>query len=170
MPLSEKWRLSESGLWKVGTTKVAAPLVSIKDLWVDPREQVLNVLIACRWSGSGKPSSLVSTDVWLSLLLHWLARERNWVWTCGSDKRHIVDCVRSSFSREQWLCPTLSMTHKRLLYVDHIRYIWPRAIRGSSVESMCRVGQIFSCRVYIDLNYRDSRIWVTAYSWQPSRS
>jgi hypothetical protein len=26
----------------------------------------------------------------------------------------------------------------------------------------CRVGRVFPCRVYIDLNRRDSRIWVTA--------
>jgi hypothetical protein len=35
--------------------------VSIKDRWVDPREQVLNVSIACRCYGPGKPSSWLST-------------------------------------------------------------------------------------------------------------
>jgi hypothetical protein len=39
--------------------------VSIKDRGVGTREQVLNVLIACRCYGPGKPSSRSSTDVWL---------------------------------------------------------------------------------------------------------
>jgi hypothetical protein len=36
--------------------------VSVKDLWVGPHEQVLNVPIACRCYGSDKPSSLSSTE------------------------------------------------------------------------------------------------------------
>jgi hypothetical protein len=35
--------------------------VSVKDRWVGPRGQVLNVLIACQCYGPGKPSSLPST-------------------------------------------------------------------------------------------------------------
>jgi hypothetical protein len=35
-----------NGMWKVGTSKVVAPPVLIKDRWVDPREQVLNVPVA----------------------------------------------------------------------------------------------------------------------------
>jgi hypothetical protein len=34
----------------------------IKDRWVDPYEQVLNVLIVCQRYGPGKPSSLPSTE------------------------------------------------------------------------------------------------------------
>jgi hypothetical protein len=34
----------------------------------------------------------------------------------------------------------------------------------------CRVDQVFPCRVYIDSNRRDSRIWVTACSWLLSSS
>jgi hypothetical protein len=34
--------------WQAGTYKVVAPSVSIKDRWVDPHEQVLNIPIACR--------------------------------------------------------------------------------------------------------------------------
>jgi hypothetical protein len=33
---------------KVGTFKVVALAVSVKDRWIDPREQVLNVPIICR--------------------------------------------------------------------------------------------------------------------------
>jgi hypothetical protein len=47
-------------------------------------------------------------------LLHWLAQERNWVWTHGSVSRRDVDCVRSPFSQEQWPCSTLLMTSRRV--------------------------------------------------------
>jgi hypothetical protein len=36
--------------------------VSVKDRWVGPREQVLNVLIACQRYVPGNPSSLSSTE------------------------------------------------------------------------------------------------------------
>jgi hypothetical protein len=55
------------------------PLVSVKDRGVGIREQVLNVQIACRCYGPGKPSNRLLTDVWLLLLLQWLCWERNWV-------------------------------------------------------------------------------------------
>jgi hypothetical protein len=35
-------------------------------------------------------------------LLHWLARERDWIHTCGSVSRRDVYCVGCPFSREQW--------------------------------------------------------------------
>jgi hypothetical protein len=38
-------------------------------------------------------------------MLHWLARERNWVWTRGSVGRRVVDYVGSPFSRKQWDLP-----------------------------------------------------------------
>jgi hypothetical protein len=45
---AENRRLGRSGsvMWKVGTFKVVAPSVSVKDRWVGPREQVLNILTA----------------------------------------------------------------------------------------------------------------------------
>jgi hypothetical protein len=36
--------------------------------------------------------------------------------------------------------------------------VWSEIIRELSVESVWRVDQVFPCRVYIDLNHRDSRI------------
>jgi hypothetical protein len=36
--------------------------MSVKDRWVDPRKQVLNIPIACRCYGPGKPSSLTSIE------------------------------------------------------------------------------------------------------------
>jgi hypothetical protein len=43
---------------------------------------------------------------------------------------------RSTFSQEQCIRPTLLMTHLRLLYADHVRYIWSRVICGPSVENV----------------------------------
>jgi hypothetical protein len=97
-------------------------------------------------SHAGEPCSMLSPDVWLSPLLYWLARERNLVQTHRSVSRRAMDCVRSPFSQEKWLCPTLLMIHERLLYVDHVRYIWSKAIHGPSMESVWRVGRVFPCR------------------------
>jgi hypothetical protein len=52
----------------------------------------------------------------------------------------------------------LSVTHKRLLCVDHVRYVWSMTIRRLSVGCVWHVDWIFPCRMYIDLNRRDSRI------------
>jgi hypothetical protein len=41
-------------------------------------------------------------ELGLRPLCHWLAQERNWVWTRGSVGRRAVDYVGSTFSREQW--------------------------------------------------------------------
>jgi hypothetical protein len=68
--LCGKWRQL---VWKVGEWvrgKPAPPSfeplpVSIKDHSVGLHEQVLNVLILCRWYGPGKPSSQLSTEAWL---------------------------------------------------------------------------------------------------------
>jgi hypothetical protein len=62
------------------------------------------------------------------------------------------------FSQEQCIHPTLLMAHKRLLYVDHVRYEWSMAIRGLSVKNVWHVGRVFSCMMCIDSNHRDSRI------------
>jgi hypothetical protein len=41
-------------------------------------------------------------ELGLRPLLHWLLRERSWVWTHGSVSRRAMDCVGSPFSQEQW--------------------------------------------------------------------
>jgi hypothetical protein len=56
---------SESGVRKAGTSKVVASAVLVMDQCVSPREQVLNVPIACRRYESGKPSSWLSTETCL---------------------------------------------------------------------------------------------------------
>jgi hypothetical protein len=57
---------SGSDMWQASTSKVVPPPVSVKDRWVSPREQVLNVPIACRWYGPGKPSSWSPAGAWLT--------------------------------------------------------------------------------------------------------
>jgi hypothetical protein len=49
---------SGSGLWKASTSKAVAPPMLVKDRWIGPREQILNVPIASWWYG---PSSWLST-------------------------------------------------------------------------------------------------------------
>jgi hypothetical protein len=66
--------------------------------------------------------------------------------------------VRSTFSQEQCIYPTMLMTHKRLLYADHVRYVWSGAIRGLSVECVWCVDQVSptgctSIRITMTLRY-----------------
>jgi hypothetical protein len=68
------------------------------------------------------------------------------------------DTAPCHFSREQCIRPTLLMTHERLLYADHMRYVWSRAIRGPNVECVWRVDQVFtagctSIRIAATLRY-----------------
>jgi hypothetical protein len=54
--------------------------------------------------------------------------------------------------------PNLLATHKRLLCVDRVRYVWSGAICGLSVEYMWRVGRVFpagciSIRITATLGY-----------------
>jgi hypothetical protein len=56
---------SWSGMWKADTVKAIALPVSIKDRWVGPHEQVMNVPITCWCYGPGKSSSWMSTEAYL---------------------------------------------------------------------------------------------------------
>jgi hypothetical protein len=148
----------------------SSPPVLIKNRSVDPREQVLNVLIACQWYGSGKPSSQLSIGAWFFPTAFWLLWKRSWVRTHGSDGRRVVDCVGSPSSRVQWIYLNLLTTVWKVvicrpceirMVIDHTR-----TERGKRVTYWLS----FPCRVYIDSNHRDSRIWVTACLWQSPRS
>jgi hypothetical protein len=108
--------------------------------------------------------SLVSCSqqrVALPPLLQWLSWERNWVWTHGSVSRRAVDCVRSPFSQEQWLCPLSLMTTRKVAmrWLHEIHMVWDHMRTEHGMRVACWSG--FPCRVYIDSNYRDSWIWVT---------
>jgi hypothetical protein len=52
------------------------------------------------------------------------------------------------------------MTRERLLYIDHVRYVWSWTICELSMECVWHVGRVFPYRVYIDSNRRDSQIRV----------
>jgi hypothetical protein len=63
------------------------------------------------------PISLVAyrqQRVALPPLLQWLAQERNWVRTHGSVSQRDVDSVECPFSQEQWLCPSLLTTSRKV--------------------------------------------------------
>jgi hypothetical protein len=119
------------------------------------------------YAGDICPISLVAhcqEVLGLSTLVQWLCWRRN----LGGSHRPLSWAER--WSREQCIHPTLLMTRERLLYVDYIRYVWSRTIRGPSMKSVWRVDWVFPCMVYINSNRRDSRIWVIIYLWQSSRS
>jgi hypothetical protein len=62
------------------------------------------------------------------------------------------------FLRSSAIHSNLSVTHERLLCVDHMRYVWSGTIHGLSVGCVWRVGWVFPCMMYIDSNHRDSQI------------
>jgi hypothetical protein len=157
-------------MWRTGTSKVVAPPVSVKDRLVGPHEQVLNVPIACRWYGSGKPSSMRLMDVWLSPLLYWLAREKNWVRTHGSVSRRVVDCVGRPFSREQWLCPTLSAARERLSHTGTTRRKRTPGIRGLGWEAYVSYWSGFPLQGVhrfesSGLSDMSNRLFVAVFTW-----
>jgi hypothetical protein len=60
-----RWKAEDRRLGRSGSVMWKAAPVSVKGRWVDPHEQVLNVLIACQRYGLGKPSSRLSTEACL---------------------------------------------------------------------------------------------------------
>jgi hypothetical protein len=75
--------------------------------------------------------------------------------TCRSISRRVGDIVGNSFFSG---VVTLLLAREMLLYVDCVRYVSSRTIRGLSVGCVWHVGRVSPCRVYINLNRRDSRI------------
>jgi hypothetical protein len=144
--------------------------VSVKDRGVGTREQILNVPIACRWYGPGKPSSQPSTGAWLkptdsmSFLgekLSWVPRATQPGWEVESGTLFSGAIV--SVQPYRWLVKGCHVQGPpagsiRRAYVD-----W----RGKRTY---HIGRVFPCSVYIYSNCRDTRIWVTACSWLPSSS
>jgi hypothetical protein len=123
-------------------------------------------------AGDMGPVSLVAYP-WqkfsLSLLLHWLAWDRNWVRTRGSVGRHAEDCAGSSFSREQWdLSKSVSDSQRvSMRWPCEICMVWDhtRTERGMCVA--CWLGfplhgvQLFESPWLSDIS--------TACLWQSSR-
>jgi hypothetical protein len=119
------------------------------------------------------PVNLVACYWWVFGFLHcfigWLGRENGY----GPVDRSIgvlVIVSRALFLRSSdsvQLC-------RRLMEGCHVRGPPVGSVCRAYVnwcgKRTCRVGRVFPCRVYIDSNRRDSQIWVTACSWQSSRS
>jgi hypothetical protein len=120
--------------------------------------------------GPSKPSSLPSTDAWLkpTTSLVGLGEKLRWVpWTTqpGWEVESGALFLGSSSIR-----PTLLATHERLPCTGTATESVQRAYMDWHGKHICHVGRVFPCRVYIDSNCRDSRIWVIACSWLPSSS
>jgi hypothetical protein len=84
-------------MWKVDTSKVVAPPVSIKDRWVGPHEQMLNVPMTYWYM---RPVSLVAyhrQKLGLSLLLHWLWGGKKLGGTRRSVSRRAEDVVGNPY-------------------------------------------------------------------------
>jgi hypothetical protein len=130
--------------------------VLVKDRWVGPREQVLNVPIIGQRYGPGKPSSWLSTEVFSSLL-HWLLWEISWVRTHGPINRRAVAWVGSHSSWEQWICSNLLTTMQKvdMHWPRDIRIVWDHTRTECGMRVVCWLG--FPYRVYIDSNCRNSR-------------
>jgi hypothetical protein len=101
-------------MWKAGAFKAVAPPVSVKDRWVGPREQILNVPITCRCYGSGKPSSWLSIEACLfpttSLVVMGEKLGTNpWI-------RHPLSCglCRDPFFSGVVICTNLLMTSRKV--------------------------------------------------------
>jgi hypothetical protein len=179
-----KWTPDEAFGWKRETAgwegrrvvcgkpaplRLYPPPMSVKEWWVGPREQVLNVPIACWWYELGNPNSRLLIDAWLCphCFIGWLGREAGYGptdWSAGAlwivsgtlflrSSGHVQLCWRLVKGCHVQGPPAGSV---RRAYVD-----W----RG---KRTCRVGQVFPYRVYINSNRRDSRIWATVCLWQPS--
>jgi hypothetical protein len=73
--------------------------MSVKDRWVDPREQVLNVPITCQRYGSGKPTSLPLTEGGFTPTASMVVLGEKLGMNCRSVRQRVVDCVGSPFSR-----------------------------------------------------------------------
>jgi hypothetical protein len=142
--------------------------MSVKDRGVGTHEQVLNIPIACQWYGPGKPSSLLLTDVWLKRTASMAVLEEK--------LRRVPRTTQPGWEVESGALFLRSSESVQLCWVS----VKDCHVRGPPTENVCRayvdwrgkrtwrVGQVFPCRVYIDSNRRDSRIWVTACLWLPS--
>jgi hypothetical protein len=121
--------------------------------------------------GLSKPSSRLSTEGWLfSIASLTVLGEKLDMDPRIDQPSYCGLCQEPFFSGGSGSIQICWWLHKRLLYVDHMRYIWLMAIRGPSVENMWRIGRVFPFTMYNNLNHHDSRIWVTACLWQSARS
>jgi hypothetical protein len=107
-----------------------------------PREQVLNVPIACRRYGPSKSSSLPSTDGSFTLTASMtVLREK-----LGTNSM-IVQPTCRGLCREPFFWSSCSVHRcwrfrERLLCIDRVRYVWSGTICGLSVGCVWHVGPV----------------------------
>jgi hypothetical protein len=97
--------------------------MSIKDWWVGPHEQVLNVSIACWWYGPSKPSSLSLIEAWLKPTSSLVGLGEKLGMDPWISRPAWGGCVGSPFSREQ------SDQSKSVGASWKVAICWPREIR-----------------------------------------
>jgi hypothetical protein len=116
-------------------------------------------------AGDIGPVNLVACCWWvfgfLYCFISWLARETGY----GPVDRSAD--VMGIVSGALFLSSSDSVQlYRRLMEGCHVQGPLAGSVRWAYVDwcgkRTCRVGRVFPCRVYIDSNRRDSRIWVTA--------
>jgi hypothetical protein len=121
--------------------------------------------------GPSKPSSLSLTEVWLKSIASLVGLGEK----LDTDPR-IDQPACCGLCREPFFSGAVGSVQicRRLVKGCHVRGLPARSIfrsyRDWHGKHTCHVDQISLCRVYIDSNRRDSRIWVTTCSWLPSNS
>jgi hypothetical protein len=132
--------------------------VSVNDQWVHPHEQVLNVLIACQSYGPDKPSSMPSIDAWICPTASTVVLGEK----LGMDPQIGPSmCFGSGlepfFSKQLPCSSLLTTTQKVAMRRPHeIRMVECHTRTERGMRVVCWSG--FPCRVYVDLNHRDSQI------------
>jgi hypothetical protein len=123
------------------------------------------------------PVSLVvghQQEFGLRPLLHWLAQERNWVWTHRSISQRAVDCVGNPFSRGQW-DPSKSVGVSQKVAIGGSREICmvldhTRTERGKACGVFVGFSPAWCTSVEVALRhfhwccYRSSPLWL--FSWR----
>jgi hypothetical protein len=125
-----------------------------------PCEQVLNVPIVCWRYGPSKSSSLSLIEAWLKPTTSLVSLREKLGTDPQIDRSVCWGLCREPLFGSSEIYLSLSVTHERLLCLDHVRFVLSGTIRGLSVGCVLRVCRVFPCRVYIDSNRCDSRIWV----------
>jgi hypothetical protein len=140
--------------------------VSVKDRWVGPREQVLNVSITCRRYGPGMPNSRLSIEACLfpTALLAVMGEKLGTGLRTGQST--CCELGREPFflGAVDFFSNLLTTTRKvAMCWPCEIRMVWDHMQNECGMRVVCWSG--FPYKVYIDLNRRDSQIWVTACLW-----
>jgi hypothetical protein len=164
-PLGGKWRSSVGKVreWYVASQHLQGYSPRLCQLRTDGLAFTSKYWTYRSHAGDMGPVSLVAgcqPKLVFSPLPYWLLWERSWVQTCGSDGHRAVDYVRSPSSQGHWICTIMLTTSWKIAmrWPREIRMVWDHTQTERGMRVVCWSG--FPCRVYIDSNHHDSRIWV----------